>query len=92
MISRILVPTDDSKTTQKAATYAVGLVTQLNALIIVMSVMDKRLLVSRTVSVGRSLPGVAESIDDYLREAAEGYAGEIKKLCEKKGGFNLRLL
>ena len=26
-----------------------------------------------------------QPIEDYLREAAEGYAGEIKKLCEKKG-------
>ncbi len=85
MISTILVPTDGSKTAQKAGTYAVGLAKQLHASIIVISVMDKRLLVSRTVSVGRSLPGVAESIDDYLREAAERYAVEIKKLCEKKG-------
>jgi nucleotide-binding universal stress UspA family protein len=28
---------------------------------------------------------VAESIEDYQQEAAERYAGEIKKLCEKKG-------
>ena len=85
MISKILVPTDGSKTAQKAGTYAVGLAKQLHASIIVLSVMDKRLLVSRTVPVGRSQPGVAESIDDYLREAAETYTGEIKKLCEKKG-------
>ena len=85
MISKILVPTDGSKTAQKAGTYAVGLAKQLHASIIVLSVMDKRLLVSRTVPVGRSQPGVAESIDDYLREAAETYTGEIKELCEKKG-------
>lgn len=85
MISKILVPTDGSKTAQKAGIYAVGLAKQLHASIIVMSVIDKRLLISRTVSVGQSLPGVAESIDDYLREAAERYAGEIKKLCGKKG-------
>jgi nucleotide-binding universal stress UspA family protein len=85
MISKILVPTDGSKTAQKAGIYAVDLAKQLNASIIVISVIDKRLLVSRTVSVGRSQPGVAESIDDYLREAAETYAGEIKELCEQKG-------
>jgi nucleotide-binding universal stress UspA family protein len=28
---------------------------------------------------------VAESLDDYLREAAERYAGEIEKLCEETG-------
>ena len=85
MISKILVPTDGSKTAQKTGTYAVGLAKQLNASIIVISVVDKQLMVSRTVSVGRALPDVAESIDDYLREAAERYAGKIKKLCEKKG-------
>jgi nucleotide-binding universal stress UspA family protein len=85
MISKILVPTDGSKTSQKAGIYAVGLAKQLHASIIVISVIDKRLLISRTVSIGRSLQGVAESVDDYLREAAERYAREIKKLCEQKG-------
>ncbi len=84
MISKILVPTDGSKTAQKAGIYAVSLAKQLHASIIVISVMDKRLLICRTVSVTRSLPNVAESIDDYLRQAAEEYAGQIKKLCEKK--------
>ena len=85
MISKILVPTDGSKTAQKAGKYAVDLAKLLHASIIALSVMDKRLLVSRTVPVGRSQPGVAESIDDYLREAAETYTGEIKELCEKNG-------
>ncbi len=84
MISKILVPTDGSKTAQKAGIYAVGLAKQLHASIIVISVMDKRLLTSRTISVARSLPNVAESLDDYLRQAAEKYAGQIKKLCEKE--------
>ena len=77
MISKILVPTDGSKTAHKAGTYAVNLAKQLHASIIVLSVMDKRLMASRTVSVGRSQPGVAESVDDYLHDAAERYAGKI---------------
>jgi len=85
MISTILVPTDGSQTANKAGTYAVGLAQQLHASIIVISVVDKRLLVTRTVLVGRSLPGVAESLDDYLREAAGRYTGEIEKLCEETG-------
>ena len=71
MISKILVPTDGSKTAQKAGAYAVYLAEQLHASIIVISVIDKRLLISRTVPVGRSLQGEAESLDDYLRETAE---------------------
>ena len=85
MISKILVPTDGSKTAQKAAAYAIGLAKQLHASIIVMSVVDKRFMVSRTVLFKPSSRYVAESIEDYQQEAAERYAGEIKKLCEKKG-------
>ena len=85
MISKIIVPTDGSKTAKKAGIYAVGLAKKLNASIIVISVMDKRFLVSRTVSVGRPLSGEAESANDYLCEAAEKHVAEIKKLCEKKG-------
>ena len=85
MISKILVPTDGSKTAQKAGIYAVGLAKQLYASIIIMSVMDKRLLISRTVTVKRSLPGVAESLQDYLQETAEAYVEEIEALCKKRG-------
>ena len=42
MISKILVPSDGSKTAQKAAGYAVDLAKQLKASIIALSVIDKR--------------------------------------------------
>jgi nucleotide-binding universal stress UspA family protein len=84
MISKILVATDGSKTAQKAGTYAVDLAKQLHASIIVMCVVDKRLLISRTVLVEPSSRYVAESVEDYQQEGAERYVGEIKKLCEKK--------
>jgi nucleotide-binding universal stress UspA family protein len=85
MISKILVPTDGSKTAQKAGAYAVGMAKQLHASIIIMCVVDKRFLVSRTVLVEPSSRYVTESIEDYQQEAAERYAKEIKKLCGKKG-------
>ena len=85
MISKIIVPTDGSKTAQKAATYAVGLAKQLHASIIIICVVDKRFLISRTVLVEPSSRYVAESIEDYQQEAAERYTREIKKLCERKG-------
>jgi nucleotide-binding universal stress UspA family protein len=85
MISKILVPTDGSKTAQKAAIYTIGLAKQLHASIIVMSVVDKRFMVSRTVLVEPSSRYVAESIGDYQQEVAERYAKELKKLCGKKG-------
>ena len=85
MISKILVPTDGSKTALKAAAYAVGLAKQLHASIIVISVVDKRFMVSRTVLFKPSSMYVAESIEDYQQESAERYTREIKKLCGKKG-------
>ena len=83
MISKILVPTDGSKTAQKAAMYAVDLAKQLKATIIVLSVIDKRSFMGQTVPAGKTSRHVIEPIEDYLREAAEGYAGEITNLCDK---------
>ncbi len=85
MISKILVPTDGSKSAQKAASYAVDLAKQLKASVIVLSVIDKRSFIGRAVPAAETEMHAIEPIEDYLREAAEGYAGEIKKLCEKKG-------
>jgi nucleotide-binding universal stress UspA family protein len=83
MISKILVPTDGSKTTQKAARYAIDLAKQLKASLIVLSVIDDRSFMAQTVSSADNPMNIIEPIEDYLREAAEGYAGEIKKLCDK---------
>jgi nucleotide-binding universal stress UspA family protein len=85
MISKILVPSDGSKTAQKAAVYAIDLAKQLKASIVVLSVIDKRSLIAKTVSASETARHTIEPIEDYLREAAEGYAGEIKKLCDKNG-------
>jgi len=83
MISKILVPTDGSRAAQKAAMYAVDLAKQLNASVIILSVIDKRSLTGQTVPAGKTSRHLIEPIEDYLREAAGGYAGEIKKLCDK---------
>jgi nucleotide-binding universal stress UspA family protein len=85
MISKIIVPSDGSKTAQRAAGYAVDLAKQLKASIIVLSVIDKRSLIARTVPASKTPRHAIEPIEDYLREAAEGYTGEIKKLCDKNG-------
>jgi len=85
MISSILVPTDGSKTAQKAVRFAVDLAKQLNASIVVLSVIDDRSLIAQTVPAVDTEMQVVESIEDYLREAAKGYAREIEKLCDKSG-------
>jgi nucleotide-binding universal stress UspA family protein len=83
MISRILVPTDGSKAAQKAARYAVDLAKQLKATVIALSVIDQRSLMPQTIPAWDTARHVIEPIENYLREAAEVYAEEIKKYCEK---------
>ena len=85
MISKILVPTDGSRAARKAAMYAVDLAKQLKATAIALSIIDKRSFIGQTVPAGKASRHVTEPIEDYLREAAEGYTGEIKKLCDKNG-------
>ena len=87
MISKILVPTDGSKAAQKAAKYAVDLAKQLKASVIALSVIDQRsfIFMGQPVAAGETTRHTIEPIEDYLKEAAEGYAGEIKKLCDKNG-------
>lgn len=85
MISKILVPSDGSKTSQKAAAYAVNLAKQLNASIIALSVIDKRLFMGQTIPASKTKRQMVESVEDYLQEVAEGYVGDIKKLCDKSG-------
>ena len=90
MISTILVATDGSKTARKGALYAVELAKQLKATVIALSVIDNRSFMGET-GMGQTVPAsesarhVIEPLADYLKESAEGYVGDIKKLCKKKG-------
>ena len=85
MISKILIPTDGSEAAQKAAMYAVDLAKQLKASIIVLSIIDKRSFIGQTVQAKEATMNVIEPLEDYLREAAEVYVGEIIELCNKNG-------
>ena len=85
MISNILVPTDGSKAAQKAARYAIDLAKQLKCSIIGLSVIDNRSLVAQTIPAHENARHIIEPIENYLREAAEEYAGEIKEICDENG-------
>jgi len=85
MISKILVPTDGSEVAHMAARYGVDLAKQLKASVIVLSVIDQRSYMGQTVPAAKTAMHVIEPIEDYLREAAEAYAGEVKEWCEKSG-------
>jgi nucleotide-binding universal stress UspA family protein len=79
------VPTDGSEKAQKAARYAIDLATQLKCSIIVLSIVDNRSLIAQTIPAEENARHIIEPIEDYLREAAEEYAREIKNICDKKG-------
>ncbi len=83
MISKILLPSDGSKTARLAARYAVDLAKQLKASVIALSVIDQRSFITQTVSAAKTARQNIQPIEDYLKEAAEEYAEEIKKLCDK---------
>ena len=85
MISTILVPTDGSETAQKAARFAIDLAKQLQCSIIVLSIIDNRSLVAQTISARENARHFIEPIEDYLREAAEEYANDIKNICNENG-------
>lgn len=92
MVSKILVPTDGSKTARKAVRYAVDLAKQLNASVIVLSVIDNRSFIAQTVPAVDTTTHVIEPVEDYLREAAKGYVGEIEKLCDESGVKSERVI
>ncbi len=85
MISKILVPTDGSAAAQRAALYAVDIAKQLKADVVILSVIEDRSFIAQTAPASKTTRQNAVPIEDYLKEAAEGYAGAIKKLCDKNG-------
>ncbi len=85
MITKILVPTDGSKTAQKAARYAVDLAKQLKASIIVLSVFDRSSSRAWATYDSVAAPQVLESMESYLQEAAKKHGEAVKKLCDKHG-------
>jgi nucleotide-binding universal stress UspA family protein len=85
IISKILMPSDGSKTAKKAAAYAVDLAKQLNASIIILSVIEQHPLIATTVPASETASHTIQPIEYYLKKAAEQYTGEIKELCDKNG-------
>ena len=83
MISKILVPIDGSKVSQKAAKYAVELAKQTGASLALLSVIDKRFVVGQAVSAVASPTHLKESVEDYLKQSAQSATDAIAKLCER---------
>lgn len=83
MISKILLPTDGSKTAQKAARYTASLAKKFKASVIILSVIDKGALIGQTIPARKTARHIVEPIEDYLKEAAEGSVGSVKKILQE---------
>jgi len=84
MISKILVPIDGSKVSQKAAKYAVELAKQTGSSLMLLSVIDKRVIASQGLTDYTSpMINVRESIEDYLKQSAQSNTAKIAKVCER---------
>ncbi|GAB4407396.1 MAG: universal stress protein [Thermodesulfovibrionales bacterium] len=85
MIKKILVPTDGSATARKAVEYASDFAKQTGASLVLLSVIDRSLFVSKSVPSVATPTHLVEPLEDYLREAAGAYLEEAGRLCKKKG-------
>lgn len=85
MISKILVPTDGSKQAKKSVEYAVQFAGQIGATVVLLSVIDKSLVVPQSVPIAARPTKLIEPIEDYLRRAAEASLDEAEGLCLKFG-------
>ena len=83
MISKILVPTDGSGIAQKAAKYAVRFAKEMGAGVVLLNVIDKRFIVSRSIPAVASPTHLTDTIEDYLKQAAEAFMKEVEQLCRK---------
>ncbi len=85
MISKILLPTDGSETSQKAADYAVDFAQQVGAELLILSVIDSTMFISLSVPAEATPTHLIEPIEDYLRQAMEAHFKEIESRCINKG-------
>lgn len=83
MISRILVATDGSKSAIRSAEYAVDLAKQVNASIVLLSIIDKSAFVPQSIPAPKTPTRIIQPLEDYMRQAAEGYLGDAERLCVK---------
>ena len=83
MISKILVPVDGSKVSQKAAKYAVELAKQTGATLKLLSVIDNRFIIEQAVSASTSPTHLKEVVEDYLKQSAQAATDAIIKLCKQ---------
>ena len=58
---------------------------QTGAGIILLSVVDRNSVITGSIPAFSTPTHIAESVEDYMRHAAEAYLSAAEKLCVKKG-------
>jgi nucleotide-binding universal stress UspA family protein len=92
MIKKILVPTDGSKTAEKAVHYAAELAHQAGASVMILAVIDTSYFAASTVSSGVTPTRMKETVEDVLRQAAEAYTEKAEQVCRKRGVRSRRII
>lgn len=85
MITKILVPSDGSKTSQKAVKYSIGLAKQTGSSIMLLSVIDKSSFIPQSIPASATQKNIMEPLEDYLREASQAHLEDSQRLCDKNG-------
>jgi nucleotide-binding universal stress UspA family protein len=85
MISKILVPTDGSKTATKAVKYAANLARKVGAEITLLGVVERSFYTSPSLSAASTPNHLIEPVEEYIREALAEMLKEMKKQCGKLG-------
>jgi nucleotide-binding universal stress UspA family protein len=86
MIEKILVPTDGSETSRKAAKYAYALAALSGGSVTLLNVINRNAFIGKpTVPAAETPTHIVESLEDYLRQAAELEMRELEKLGDQKG-------
>jgi nucleotide-binding universal stress UspA family protein len=86
MIEKILVPTDGSETSGKAAKYAYSLAALSGGSVTLLNVINRGAFIGKpTIPAAQTPTHIVESLEDYLRQAAEQEMRELEKLGDQKG-------
>ena len=86
MLERLLVPSDGSDTSRKAARYARGLAGLSGGRVTLLGVINRRAFIGEpTMSPAETPARIVEPLEDFLRQAAEKEMRELEKIGEEKG-------
>jgi nucleotide-binding universal stress UspA family protein len=92
MVKNILLATDGSKASRKAADYAVELAKKTGATLTLLTVVDTSPFVSRSIPALATPTHLAEPVEDYLRQIADAVLEQLEKICAREKVFSKRVV